>query len=63
MLADARYGTSVDFRNGIIKAGLDYAVGITGEPKVWLLDDQGPPAKDARSARDLAIDLWRGSLS
>lgn len=57
VLADAGYGTSVDFRNGIVDAGLDYAVGINGESKVWLLDEEGRPAKLARSAKDLAIDL------
>ena len=41
VLADAAYGTSVEFRNGLVAYGLDYAVGINGTTTVWSVDARG----------------------
>lgn len=59
VLADAGYGTSVEFRNGLVAYGLDYAVGINGTTKVWTLDARGRQSRDAISAFDLGVRLGR----
>lgn len=59
VLADAGYGTSVEFRNGLVTYGLDYAVGINGTTKVWTLDARGRQSRDAISALDLGVRLGR----
>ena len=59
VLADAAYGTSVDFRNGLVAYGLDYAVGINGASKVWTLDARGRQSREPISALDLGVRLGR----
>ena len=59
VLADAAYGTSVEFRNGFVAYGLDYAVGINGTSKVWTLDARGRRSADSVSAADLGVRLGR----
>ena len=59
VLADAAYGTSVEFRNGLVAYGLDYAVGVNGTSKVWTLDARGGRSRDSVSAVDLGIRLGR----
>jgi SRSO17 transposase len=59
VLADAAYGSSVEFRNGLVAYGLDYAVGVNGTSKVWTLDARGRRSKDAASAVDLGVRLGR----
>ena len=41
VLADADYGRSTAFRTGLKDLGLDYAVGVKGNAKVWRLDKLG----------------------
>lgn len=53
VLADAGYGNSVDFRNGVVAYGLDFAVGVNSTTKVWLLDKDSKPRGDAITAIDL----------
>ena len=59
VLADAAYGTSVEFRNGLVTYGLDYAVGINGTAKVWTLDARAQRSAQAVSALDLGLQLGR----
>jgi SRSO17 transposase len=59
VLADAAYGSSVEFRNGLVAYGLDYAVGVNGTSKVWMLDARGRRSTDAVSAVDLGVRLGR----
>jgi SRSO17 transposase len=59
VLADAAYGTSVEFRNGLVTYGLDYAVGINGASKVWTLDARGRQSREPISALDLGVRLGR----
>ena len=62
LLADAAYGTSVAFRNGVVTYGLDYGVGINGTSKVWTLDTRDHRRGDAISALDLGVELGRGAF-
>jgi SRSO17 transposase len=57
LLADAAYGNSVEFRNGVVTYGLDYAVGINGTSKVWILDARDRRRGDPVSALDLGVAL------
>ena len=59
VLADAAYGTSVEFRNGLVAYGLDYAVGINGTSKVWTLDARDRRSRESVSALDLGVRLGR----
>jgi len=59
LLADAAYGTSVEFRNGLVTYGLDYAVGVNGTSKVW--DSRCAPA--APWGFDLVLGPGRPSRS
>jgi len=59
VLADAAYGTSVEFRNSLVTYGLDYAVGINGTSKVWVARPSkadparmNPPAPSSPRAGD-----------
>jgi SRSO17 transposase len=45
VLADAGYGNDTDFRSGIRKLGLTYAVGIQSTTTVWTDHDQPLPPK------------------
>lgn len=57
VLADAAYGTSTEFRNGLVAYGLDYAVGINSTTKVWALDARERRRGEAVSALDLGLRL------
>jgi SRSO17 transposase len=59
VLADAAYGTSVEFRNGLVAYGLDYAVGINGTSKVWTVDARDRRSRDSVSALDLGVRVGR----
>lgn len=59
VLADAAYGTSVEFRNGLVAYGLDYAVGINCTSKVWTLDARGRRSRDSVSVLDLGLRIGR----
>jgi SRSO17 transposase len=63
VLADAAYGNSVEFRNGLVAYGLDYAVGINGASKVWTLDARGRRSREAVSALELGVRVGRKSFS
>jgi SRSO17 transposase len=57
VLADSAYGESNLFRETVRLHGLDYAVGIHGPTKVWLLDAAGRRRGDAISAERLGETL------
>lgn len=59
VLADAAYGSSSEFRNGLVAYGLDYAVGINAPTKVWMLDSRERRSGEAVSALDLGVRLGR----
>jgi SRSO17 transposase len=59
VLADAAYGNSVSFRNGLVTYGLDFAVGVNSTTKVWLLDTHGNRRGDALSALDVGLKAGR----
>mgnify|MGYP001574951877 CR=1 FL=1 len=54
LLADADYGRSSDFRDGIHALGLDYAVAVDPQTKVWLVDRLGRRSGEPMSTRELA---------
>ncbi|WAM23130.1 IS701 family transposase [Myxococcus sp. NMCA1] len=56
LLADSAYGNSSGFRARLRALGLHYAVAVSAQTTVGLLDAKGRPRKDARSVSDLA---WR----
>jgi SRSO17 transposase len=61
VLADADYGRSHVFRDFVRFKGLDYAVAVRADARVWLLDQDGrKPA--AMSVRQLGIDLGEGTF-
>ena len=52
VLADAGYGESTDFRDELSRRGLQYLVGIAGEPVVWAPDSNPEiPPKTSRKGR------------
>lgn len=57
VLADAAYGSSVDFRDGIRELGLHFAVGVDPQTSAWLLDSAGTRSEGAASVRDIASAL------
>jgi SRSO17 transposase len=57
VLADAAYGSSVEFREGIRALGLHYAVGVDPKTSVWLLDSTNLRSEGAASVRDIANAL------
>jgi SRSO17 transposase len=57
LLADSGYGESHIFRETVRLLGLDYAVGIHGPTKVWLLDAAGRRHGEAVSAEQLGQAL------
>jgi len=57
VLADAAYGTSVAFRDGIRKLHLNYAVGVDPKTTVWCVEQRGRLSEERISVRDLAADL------
>jgi SRSO17 transposase len=56
VLADAAYGTSLEFREEIRTLGLHYAVGVDPKTAVWLID-QPWERGEGISVRDLALQL------
>jgi SRSO17 transposase len=56
VLADADYGRSHMFRDFVRLKGLDYAVGIGADSRVWLLDEEGRHPQ-AITARKLGSEL------
>jgi SRSO17 transposase len=57
VLADAAYGTSVAFRDGVRKLQLNYAVGVDPKTTVWCVEQRGRLSEERISVRDLADDL------
>lgn len=55
LLADAAYGTSRDFRDGIRELGLHYIVGVDPKTAVAVFDRRGRRRDDPVSVRDLAF--------
>jgi SRSO17 transposase len=63
LLADEAYGNSSEFRDGVRKLDLDYAVAINSTTKVWVVDAFGRRRGDATSAAELANrHAWRGNF-
>ena len=56
LLADSAYGTSSVFRSEVRALGLQFAVGVAPQSKVWRIEDQWQPG-EAMSVRDLAWAL------
>ena len=59
VLADSAYGTSSAFRTELRDLGLDYAVGVDPQTKVWCLDRLLRRRGPALSVRDLAVSIGR----
>jgi SRSO17 transposase len=57
VLADAAYGTSVAFRDGIRKLQLNYAVGVDPKTTVWCVEGRGRLSEQSISLRALASDI------
>jgi SRSO17 transposase len=62
LLADSAYGDSHLFRETVRLLGLDYAVGIHGTTKVWLLDAANRRRGEAVSAQALGQELGRAAF-
>jgi SRSO17 transposase len=60
VLADAGYGDSSEFRNGVRHLGLDYAVAVSSNTKVWLTDSLVRRCGAPISVADLATQNLRG---
>jgi SRSO17 transposase len=59
VLADAAYGTSAEFRYGLVTLGLDYAVGINGSTMVRSIELCDSRIREPISAVDLGVRLGR----
>ena len=57
VLADAAYGSSVEFRDCVRELGLHFAVGVDPQTTVWLLDEASTHSEGAASVRDIASAL------
>lgn len=57
VLADSAYGDSSDFRNVVRTFGLDIAVAIKANTKVWLLDAAGRRRGEPIGVQELGIEL------
>lgn len=57
VLADAGYGSSVEFRRRLRLLSLDYAVGVISTSKARLLDKNGTPHGKRQSLKSLAMKL------
>lgn len=57
VLADAAYGSSVEFRDGVRELGLHFAVGVDPKSSVWLLNAGSKRSEGAASVRDVALAL------
>lgn len=59
LLADAAYGSSTAFRNGVRELGLDYAVGVNSTTHVWRVDRLGVRYGLPLSVLELAREVGR----
>lgn len=57
VLADAAYGSSVAFRDGVRELGLHFAVGVDPQSVVWLLDANSNRCDGTAAVRDIAVAL------
>jgi SRSO17 transposase len=57
VLADAFYGDEPSFRAAVRSQGLDYAVGIKSDNRVWTLDRRGRPRGEPLTVAQLARSL------
>ncbi len=57
VLADGAYGAAAHFREYILSIGKDFAVGIQGDAKVWLLDNLGQRDGDSVKPVELGVAL------
>jgi len=57
VLADAAYGSSVEFRAGARDLGLHFAVGVDPKTSVWLLDADSTRSDGSVSVKEVAIAL------
>jgi SRSO17 transposase len=62
VLADAAYGTSTNFREGLRAHGLDFAVAITANTGVWLLDAAERRHGAPIGVQALGIELGQGAF-
>lgn len=59
VLADSFYGDKALFRDGVRALGLDYAVGVHSDNRVWRIDSLGRRNGKPRTVKDLALALSR----
>jgi SRSO17 transposase len=59
MLADADYGRSVEFRDGVRERGLDYALAVPSTTVVWRIDAQDCRRGDSIAVAALAAQIAR----
>lgn len=57
VLADAGYGSSLAFRDGVRKLKLDYAVGVDPKTTVWRVEGRSTLSAERLSVRELATKL------
>nr|WP_225412045.1 IS701 family transposase [Stigmatella hybrida] len=57
VLADSAYGSSSQFRAHLRKLGLHYAVAVSAQTSVCLLDDKGRPREEVQSVSALAFSI------
>jgi len=57
VLADSAYGSSREFRSGIRREGLHYAVGVDPKTTVFVLTPDGSPRGEPVGVRDLAMEI------
>ncbi|ADO73876.1 Transposase [Stigmatella aurantiaca DW4/3-1] len=57
VLADSAYGSSSQFRSHLRSLGLHYAVAVSFQTTVCLLDDKGRAQEEAQSISDLAFSI------
>jgi SRSO17 transposase len=62
MLADSFYGDEPSFRNEVRSLGLDYAVGVKSDNRVWSIDKTGRRREDVFTVQRLARRLGRKSF-
>ncbi|MDB4988888.1 MAG: endonuclease [Myxococcaceae bacterium] len=60
VLADAGYGSSLAFRDGVRKLKLDYAVGVDPKTSVWCVEGRSTLSSERLSVRDLATKTRGG---
>ncbi|ADO70240.1 Transposase [Stigmatella aurantiaca DW4/3-1] len=57
VLADSAYGSSSQFRSHLRSLGLHYAVAVSSQTTVYLLDDKGRAREESQSVSDLAFSI------